>query len=183
MESYAELQEVIIRGQRLLAHRDDPQLAQLVGGLQVALAPLAARVADVQVGADWLARISTILSVAAEPAPTAAGAAQHLQICLEQLEQEVVAPDLVAFRQHLQKVSRSYWPGLFHCYDHPDIPRTNNGKPLPRHPTAHPADHGPKRADTAHSPSPGGVGGAGASPDGSRLSVRTTPDCPNRPGR
>ncbi|NTV99825.1 MAG: transposase, partial [Oscillochloris sp.] len=127
METYAELQEVIIRGQRLLAHRDDPQLAQLVAGLQAALAPLAARVADVQVGADWLARISTILSTAAEPAPTAAGVAQELQTCLEQLEQEVVAPDLVAFRQHLQKVSRSYWPGLFHCYDHPDIPRTNNG--------------------------------------------------------
>ena len=25
------------------------------------------------------------------------------------------------------KVSRSYWPGLFACYDTPDLPRTNNG--------------------------------------------------------
>ncbi len=24
------------------------------------------------------------------------------------------------------KVTRSYWPGLFHCYDGPDLPRTNN---------------------------------------------------------
>ncbi len=24
------------------------------------------------------------------------------------------------------KVSRSYWKGLFHCYSHPDLPRTNN---------------------------------------------------------
>jgi hypothetical protein len=24
------------------------------------------------------------------------------------------------------KVTTSYWPGLFHCYDHPDLPRTNN---------------------------------------------------------
>jgi hypothetical protein len=24
------------------------------------------------------------------------------------------------------KVSCSYWPGLFHCYDIPDLPRTNN---------------------------------------------------------
>jgi hypothetical protein len=24
------------------------------------------------------------------------------------------------------KVSRSYWPGLFHCYDMPEVPRTNN---------------------------------------------------------
>lgn len=24
------------------------------------------------------------------------------------------------------KVSKSYWPGLFACYDTPDLPRTNN---------------------------------------------------------
>lgn len=27
---------------------------------------------------------------------------------------------------HFRKVSRRYWPGLFHCYDVPDLPRTNN---------------------------------------------------------
>lgn len=27
---------------------------------------------------------------------------------------------------HFMKVTRSYWPGLFHCYDVPDLPRTNN---------------------------------------------------------
>jgi hypothetical protein len=27
---------------------------------------------------------------------------------------------------HFLKVSRSYGPGLFHCYDIPDLPRTNN---------------------------------------------------------
>jgi len=27
---------------------------------------------------------------------------------------------------HFLKVTRSYWPGLFHCYDMPDLPRTNN---------------------------------------------------------
>jgi hypothetical protein len=30
------------------------------------------------------------------------------------------------FRHHLDKVSTSYWPGLFHCYDRDEIPRTNN---------------------------------------------------------
>jgi hypothetical protein len=25
-----------------------------------------------------------------------------------------------------RKVTASYWPGLFHCYDDPDLPRTNN---------------------------------------------------------
>jgi len=27
---------------------------------------------------------------------------------------------------HFLKVTRSYWPGLFACYDEPDLPRTNN---------------------------------------------------------
>jgi len=27
---------------------------------------------------------------------------------------------------HFLKVSRSYWPGLFHCYGVGDLPRTNN---------------------------------------------------------
>jgi hypothetical protein len=27
---------------------------------------------------------------------------------------------------HFLQVTRSYWPGLFHCYDVPDLPRTNN---------------------------------------------------------
>lgn len=27
---------------------------------------------------------------------------------------------------HFRKVTTSYWPGLFHCYDVPDLPRTNN---------------------------------------------------------
>lgn len=27
---------------------------------------------------------------------------------------------------HFRKVTRSYWPGLFRCYEVPDLPRTNN---------------------------------------------------------
>jgi hypothetical protein len=28
--------------------------------------------------------------------------------------------------QHFVKVTRSFWPGLFHCYDNAEVPRTNN---------------------------------------------------------
>lgn len=34
--------------------------------------------------------------------------------------------DLADPLRHFVKVSRSYEPGLFHCYDVPDLPRTNN---------------------------------------------------------
>lgn len=33
---------------------------------------------------------------------------------------------LVAAAATFAKVSTSYWPNLFHCYDVPDLPRTNN---------------------------------------------------------
>jgi hypothetical protein len=34
--------------------------------------------------------------------------------------------DLGGAVDHFLKVTRSYWPGLFHCYDTPDLPRANN---------------------------------------------------------
>lgn len=36
------------------------------------------------------------------------------------------AGDLAPAVDHFLKVSRSYWPGLFHCYDVAGLPRTNN---------------------------------------------------------
>ena len=37
-----------------------------------------------------------------------------------------LSPSVARFGAHLEKVSRSYWSGLFHCYDVPGLPRTNN---------------------------------------------------------
>ena len=36
------------------------------------------------------------------------------------------AGELAGALGHFRKVTRSYWPGLFHCYDVPELPRTNN---------------------------------------------------------
>ena len=35
-------------------------------------------------------------------------------------------PCLSAALGQFRKVTRRYWPGLFHCYDVPDLPRTDN---------------------------------------------------------
>ena len=37
------------------------------------------------------------------------------------------AGDLAGAIDHFCKVTRSYRPGLFHCYAVPELPRTNNG--------------------------------------------------------
>jgi hypothetical protein len=39
---------------------------------------------------------------------------------------EVQGDPLASAAAHFAKVSASYWPDLFHCYDVPDLPRTNN---------------------------------------------------------
>ncbi len=36
------------------------------------------------------------------------------------------AGDLSGALKNFRKVTRSYWPGLFHCYDVADLPRTDN---------------------------------------------------------
>ena len=46
---------------------------------------------------------------------------------LERLRAEATElPALAPAIAHFLKVTQSYWPGLFHCYDVPGLPRTNN---------------------------------------------------------
>jgi hypothetical protein len=111
----------------LLATHYEPRLAQLYQGLQSALSPFAAIYQEVQQGAAWLHDIAYIL----HPVPTqpvcAAHVAGQLRGYLDTIQwQSDVTPRLQTFGRHLDKVSRSYWPGLFHCYDMPGLPRTNN---------------------------------------------------------
>ena len=95
--------------------------------LQSALSPFAAAAQELQQGAAWLHDIAYIL----EPAPTQPLKAEHVAAQLRSYLDTVrwqsdVTPLLETFGRHLDKVSRSYWPGLFHCYDVPNLPRTNN---------------------------------------------------------
>jgi hypothetical protein len=127
IETYERLQNVAQYSLDLLAQRYEPRLAQLYQGLQSALSPLAATYQKIKQGAAWLHDIAYIL----QPTPTqpvrAAHVAGQLRSYLDTvLRWTEVTPTLYAFGHHLDKVSRSYWPGLFHCYDVPGLPRTNN---------------------------------------------------------
>jgi len=127
METYERLQNVARLSLDLLATRYESRLAQLYQGLQSALAPLAQTYQAFRQGAAWLRDIAYIL----EPSPahplSAAHVAGQLRGYLDTvLRLPDVTPTLYEFRRHLAKVSRSYWPGLFHCYDVPGVPRTNN---------------------------------------------------------
>jgi len=93
----------------------------------VALSPFAETAQALQQGAAWLRDIAYILEPAATQPLSAAHVAGQLRGYLDTVRQwPKGTPTVYAFGRHLDTVSRSYWPGLFHCYDVPGLPRTNN---------------------------------------------------------
>jgi hypothetical protein len=75
---------------------------------------------------DWVKRAATILANAKELDGN--GVKRHFRALLGAMarHQNRSTPSLAAMLAHFRKVTRSYWPGLFHCYQLPDLPRTNN---------------------------------------------------------
>src|SRR5256714_957752 len=127
IETYERLENVARFSLDLLAERYEPRLAQLVQGLQSALSPLAQTSQELQQGAAWLHDIAYILEPVPSHPMSAADVASQLRGYLDTVQRwPQVTPLLLQFGLHLDTVSRSYWPGLFHCYDVPGLPRTNN---------------------------------------------------------
>jgi hypothetical protein len=127
LETYERLHSVACFSLDLLAQRYDPRLDQLYQGLRSALSPFAETYSALQRGATWLRDIAYILA----PVPTyplsAEEVAGQLRSYLDTVQwQAKGTPILETFGRHLDTVSRSYWPGLFHCYEVRGLPRTNN---------------------------------------------------------
>ena len=127
METYDQLHDVAGFGLELLSKHYDPRLAELVQGLGAALSPLVQPYQDIQQGAAWLHDIAYILDPSATSPRSADLVARQLRGYLDTVhDRPDLSPSVARFGAHLEKVSRSYWPGLFHCYDMPSLPRTNN---------------------------------------------------------
>ena len=127
IETYERLEHVARFSLDLLAARYDARLAQLYQGLQAALAPFAQPYQAFQQGAAWLRDIAYILEPAVSQALRGEQVAEQLRGYLDTVRRwPASTPTLDEFALHLDTVSRSYWPGLFHCYDVPGLPRTNN---------------------------------------------------------
>ena len=85
-------------------------------------------------GYTWVVDIADILAIPlpepgaeAPDRPLSKEVHDRLDAYLVQLEQrtDLNAP-LIAFREHLRALTERYASGLFHCYDIPGLPRTNN---------------------------------------------------------
>ncbi len=80
---------------------------------------------DVQLSYAWVHRAAHLLSNDEHLA--AAGVRQTYEMLLAEMEQTLTSSEsLATMLSTFRKVTVSYWPGLFHCYDHADLPRTNN---------------------------------------------------------
>ena len=126
-ETYERLHRVARFSLDLLAKRYEPRRAPLYQGLQAALSSCAETSQELHQGAAWLHDIAYILEPATMQPMHAEHVAGQLRGSLDTVRgRSDVPPSLQTFGRHLDTVSRSYGPGLFHCYDRPGLSRTNN---------------------------------------------------------
>lgn len=80
----------------------------------------------IRIAYDWVHRAARLLEN--EDALTGGEVRQRMEDLLAEVRAEQASVGtLQPAVAHFLKVSASYWPGLFHCYDVPGLPRTNNG--------------------------------------------------------
>jgi len=129
IEMFERLTEVKDFLERLSAHHEHPQLVQLQQGLLAALQIVQTNYTLLRQVADWLAHIADLFDPTGKSSRSAAQVQQTLFAYLEQIQ--IISkskPGLQPFFRTIQKTTISYAPGLFHCYDMPDLPRTNNDR-------------------------------------------------------
>ena len=80
---------------------------------------------DIEQAYAWVHRAAHILSN--DEHRTATEVCQTYETLLTEMEQTPTSSEpLTMMRSTFRRVTTSYWPGLFHCYDLADLPRTNN---------------------------------------------------------
>lgn len=129
IEMFERLSEVKDCLERLIAIHSHPQLVLLLQGLCASLQRVQTHYMLLRQAADWLAQIADILDPAGKPPCSAAQVQETLFAYLQQIETiSNQQPGLQLFFKTIRKTTLSYAPGLFHCYDIPGLPRTNNDR-------------------------------------------------------
>lgn len=129
IEMFVGLSEVKECLERLMVYHSTPQLLTLHHGLQTALRSAQATYSVLRESADWLEHIATLLDPEHNLDRSGEQVRQDLFAYLVRIQSTRFRDPFLrnAFRSIL-KTTRSYAPGLFHCYDVPNLPRTNNDR-------------------------------------------------------
>lgn len=129
IEMYERLTEVSACLAEMIAYAPSACLTQLQQGLDQSLTMFKADYLNLSQGADWLHQISELLDPQDKPARTGAQVRTALLTDLDDIQQQSQANDvLTAFARQIANTTRNYQAGLFHTYDIPDLPRTNNDR-------------------------------------------------------
>lgn len=129
IEMYARLAEVSDGLAELIAHASDPCLVQLHQGLEQALTLFKNDYDHLSQGAAWLHQIADFLDTTDEPTLTGQQVREALLTYLHEMHaQSQDNAVLSEFARQIDKTTHSYNSGLFHTYDIPDLPRTNNDR-------------------------------------------------------
>lgn len=129
IEMFARLQEVVKYTQELIEHFPEAHLLKLLDGLQTALTKTRPDYVELSQAAQWLADLADTLDPQGKPTRTGEQVRNDWLACLTQIETQAQnSPRLQQFSTKICKVSKSYAPGLFHTYDIPNLPRTNNDR-------------------------------------------------------
>jgi hypothetical protein len=129
IEMFERLTEVKDCLERLIAHHSHPQLALLLQGLCVSLQRVQTHYMLLRQATDWLEHIADLLDPVGKPPRSAEQVQETLFAYLQEIETiSHPQPGLQSFFKTIQKTTLSYAPGLFHCYDIPGLPRTNNAR-------------------------------------------------------
>jgi hypothetical protein len=128
VETFEQLQDVKRCLDQLIRHDPEPRLVKVRDGLRRALQVVRHDYTHLRQAADWLDQIADILDPAGKPPRSGAQVQAEWQKFLDQIEAESPTSPLQEWGEKILKVSASYAPGLFHTYDVPGLPRTNNGR-------------------------------------------------------
>jgi len=129
LEMVARLSEVEQCLERLIAHQATPTLLALQQGLRTSLRSIRATYRLLCEAAVWLERIADLLELDGKPARSGDQVRQELFALLQEIQARRTSdPFLRLTYNNILKTTHSYAPGLFHCYDIPDLPRTNNDR-------------------------------------------------------
>lgn len=80
---------------------------------------------ELVIGQGWLTEAAQILANA-DGADRATVEARYAVLLADLQEEATPSAPLQALAEHFIKITASYGPQLFNCYDVPDLPRTNN---------------------------------------------------------
>jgi len=129
LEMVAHLTDIEHCLEHLIAHHATPILLTLQHALQPILHSIQATYELLSEAAEWLKKIADLLEPDGKPWRSGQQVKQELFAFLLHVQTTHSAdPFLRKTCDAILKTTRNYASGLFHCYDIPDLPRTNNDR-------------------------------------------------------